>query len=39
MTAHPRVNVMGDHRNLLPNLNCLGVWQVDEAGVYGRTAG
>ncbi|MCW2512578.1 MAG: sensor protein [Mycobacterium sp.] len=36
MTAHPRVDVMGDHRNLLPNLNCLGIWQVNEAGVYGR---
>ncbi|BDX29842.1 hypothetical protein TUM20985_03890 [Mycobacterium antarcticum] len=35
MTAHPRVEVMGDHRNLLPNLNCLGIWQVNEAGVYG----
>ena len=35
LTAHPRVQVMGDHRNLLPNLNCLGIWQVDESGVYG----
>ncbi|MDT5152612.1 MAG: hypothetical protein QOI01_4345 [Mycobacterium sp.] len=35
MTAHPRVEVMSDHRNLLPNLNCLGIWQVNEAGVYG----
>ncbi len=36
MIAHPRVDVMSDHRNLLPNLNCLGIWQVDEAGVYGK---
>lgn len=36
MVAHPRVQVMGDHRNLLPNLNCLGIWQVNEAGVYGK---
>ncbi|MDX1889644.1 sensor domain-containing protein [Mycolicibacterium sp. 050158] len=36
MTAHPRVDVMGDHRNLLPNLNCLGIWQVNESGVYGK---
>ena len=36
MTAHPRVEVMSDHRNLLPNLNCLGIWQVNEAGVYGK---
>jgi PknH-like protein len=35
MTPHPRVDAMGDHRNLLPNLNCLGIWQVDEKGVYG----
>jgi hypothetical protein len=35
MAAHPRVDVMSDHRNLLPNLNCLGIWQVNEAGVYG----
>ena len=36
MTAHPRVEAMSDHRNLLPNLNCLGIWQVNEAGVYGQ---
>jgi PknH-like protein len=36
MTAHPRVDVMSDHRNLLPNVNCLGIWQVNEAGVYGK---
>jgi hypothetical protein len=35
MVAHERVDVMSDHRNLLPNLNCLGIWQVNEAGVYG----
>ncbi|WP_231976802.1 sensor domain-containing protein [Mycobacterium sp. E740] len=34
MNAHPLVTSMGDHRNLLPNLNCLGVWQPDEAPVY-----
>ena len=36
MVAHPRVDAMSDHRNLLPNLNCLGIWQVNEAGVYGK---
>lgn len=35
MTAHPPVTAMSDHRNLLPNLNCLGAWQVDEAAIYG----
>jgi PknH-like extracellular domain len=34
MRTHPPVAVMGDHRNLLPNLNCLGVWQVNEAPIY-----
>jgi hypothetical protein len=34
MQAHPPVLQMADHRNLLPNLNCLGVWQVDEAPIY-----
>ncbi|CAN5609410.1 sensor domain-containing protein [soil metagenome] len=35
MITHPPATQMGDHRDLLPNLNCLGVWQVDEVGVYG----
>lgn len=35
MTPRPTVRTMGDHRNLLPNLNCLGVWQVNEAAIYG----
>ena len=34
MTPHNPVTQMGDHRNLLPNLNCLGVWQVNEAPIY-----
>ena len=34
MTPHTPVAQMGDHRNLLPNLNCLGVWQVNEASIY-----
>lgn len=34
MTSHTPVSQMGDHRNLLPNLNCLGVWQVNESPVY-----
>src|ERR1700750_1300497 len=37
MTPHSLVTQMGDHRNLLPNLNCLGVWQVDEVAVYGAS--
>ena len=34
MMPHTPVSQMGDHRNLLPNLNCLGVWQVNEAPIY-----
>jgi PknH-like extracellular domain len=35
MTPHKRVTATTDHRSLLPNLNCLGIWQVDEAAIYG----
>jgi hypothetical protein len=34
MTPHTPVSQMGDNRNLLPNLNCLGVWQVNQAPIY-----
>lgn len=34
MVPHNPATQMGDHRNLLPNLNCLGVWQVNEAPIY-----
>jgi hypothetical protein len=34
LTPHPPALQMGDHRNLLPNLNCLGVWQVNESSIY-----
>jgi PknH-like extracellular domain len=34
MVPHTPASQMGDHRNLLPNLNCLGVWQVNEAPIY-----
>lgn len=35
LTPHPVDTAMADNRNLLPNLNCLGVWQVGEAAIYG----
>ncbi|OLO99552.1 sensor domain-containing protein [Mycolicibacterium porcinum] len=35
MVAHKPVTEMNDHRNLLPNLNCLGAWQVNESAIYG----
>jgi serine/threonine-protein kinase len=34
MQQHATVRQMADHRNMLPNLDCLGVWQVNEAPVY-----
>jgi hypothetical protein len=36
MRPQPAESEMGDNRNLLPNLNCLGVWQPDEASIYGK---
>ncbi|MBX7433879.1 sensor domain-containing protein [Mycobacterium sp. Y57] len=36
LTPLTPVTAMGDNRNLLPNLNCLGVWQTTEAAVYGE---
>ncbi|MFG1932693.1 sensor domain-containing protein [Mycobacterium sp. NPDC048908] len=34
MTPHTPVAQMTDNRNLLPNLNCLGVWQVNQSSIY-----
>jgi hypothetical protein len=34
MKPHNPVTQMDDHRNLLPNMNCLGVWQVNESSIY-----
>ncbi len=34
MTPHTPVSQMSDNRNLLPNLNCLGVWQVNQSSIY-----
>jgi hypothetical protein len=39
MKPQPMETEMGDNRNLLPNLNCLGVWQPDEASIYGERGG
>jgi hypothetical protein len=36
LAAHPVESQMADNRNLLPNLNCLGVWQVGESAIYGE---
>lgn len=39
MAQSPMITAMSDDRNLLPNLNCLGVWQVDQAAIYGPSGG
>lgn len=39
MKPQPLETEMGDNRNLLPNLNCLGVWQPTEASIYGPRGG
>ncbi len=36
LVPEPVASVMDDNRNLLPNLNCLGVWHPGEAAIYGR---
>ena len=36
LTPHPVTQVMNDDRNLLSNMNCLGVWQPDQAAIYGE---
>jgi hypothetical protein len=37
LVGKPPSDAMDDHRNLLPNLNCLGVWQIVESAIYGKT--
>jgi hypothetical protein len=39
LKPQPLETEMGDNRNLLPNKNCLGVWQPDEASIYGERGG
>jgi len=35
MTPHKAFSTTSDHRDLLPNLNCLGIWQIGETAIYG----
>lgn len=37
MTVHESFDTTSDHRNLLPNLNCLGIWQIGEKAIYGTS--
>ena len=34
MVAHPPFTILAQHSNLLPNKNCLGIWQVGDAAIY-----
>ena len=34
MTPHESISMTRDHSELLPNLNCLGIWQVGEKTIY-----
>jgi hypothetical protein len=35
MTPHSAFSTTADHRDLLPNLNCLGIWEIGENAIYG----
>jgi PknH-like extracellular domain len=35
MTPHQSFSTTSDHSELLPNLNCLGIWQIGEKAIYG----
>lgn len=35
LIAEPVGSAMDDNRNMLPNLNCLGVWHPGETAIYG----
>jgi hypothetical protein len=35
MTPNDPFAEMHDYRNLLPNLNCLGIWDIGEVAIYG----
>lgn len=35
MTVSRELTEMVDHSDLLPNLNCLGIWEVGERAIYG----
>ena len=37
MTPHASISTTTDHRDLLPNLNCLGIWQTGENAIYGQS--
>jgi hypothetical protein len=39
LTPQSTDTTMADNRNLLPNLNCLGVWQIAESAIYGPSDG
>lgn len=34
MVAHEPYTILAQHSNLLPNTNCLGIWQIGDAAIY-----
>jgi PknH-like extracellular domain len=34
IVAHPAFTTLAQHSNLLPNKNCLGIWQIGESAIY-----
>lgn len=38
MVAHPAFTNLAQSSNLLPNRNCLGIWQVGESAIYGGSS-
>ena len=38
MVAHLPFTILGQHSNLLPNRNCLGIWQVGESAIYDNSS-
>jgi hypothetical protein len=38
MVAHPPFTILAQHSNLLPNRNCLGIWQVGESAIYDHSS-
>lgn len=38
IVAHPPYTILAQHSNLLPNKNCLGIWQVGDAAIYDESS-
>lgn len=38
IVAHPAYTILAQHSNLLPNKNCLGIWQIGDAAIYDESS-